>query len=165
MALLVTALAAAGSSWMTIAAAFGSLFCMFEFQTCACGHLASWQALAGTSFSSVLAWYAMMKALQESGQGYMAVCVALLSTCLFARNLEDLFVLGHHPIWPNHPIAHSMLPSIIETLFVISVFASFGAALCMIAFNLYTWTRGMTIRKRPQTVLAKTPIARDSSDV
>jgi len=50
-----TLLTVFGSSWMTGAALFASLASLIEFQTCACGHLSTWNALPVTGASCLLA--------------------------------------------------------------------------------------------------------------
>ena len=138
-AIVFTAIAVSGASWGTLTAVFASLYCMLEFQTCACGHLASWPAFAITMVSSLIAWCETNDAFRKDSKcGFaVALCVATMTSLLSFRILEDIFILGHHPIWPNSQIPHSHLPATIDSLFTASIFAVFGAPICVIILQLY----------------------------
>lgn len=97
-----TLLTVFGSSWMTGAALFASLASLIEFQTCACGHLSTWNALPVTGASCLLGWWGV----RDTSTGGIArplvsICVAILATSVLLKNLEDLFIDGHAPIWPD----------------------------------------------------------------
>jgi hypothetical protein len=106
-----TLLTVFGSSWMTGAALFASLASLIEFQTCACGHLSTWNALPVTGASCLLGWWGV----RDTSTGGIArplvsICVAILATSVLLKNLEDLFIDGHAPIWPDSIVAKTPIP-------------------------------------------------------
>src|SRR4030095_5508234 len=88
-----TVLAVFGCSWMTLVAFVASLGSLVEFQTCACGYIASWNALPVTALSCILGWCGAWPARKGArATRLVSSCVAMTATCVVITNLEDLFI-------------------------------------------------------------------------
>ena len=103
-----TVLAVFGCSWMTLTSLAASLGSLFAFETCACGHVLTWNAIPVTALSCAVGWWGAWHARQGGRASRMvAICVAVAATSICIKILDDLIVSGHRPIWPDSPIAGS----------------------------------------------------------
>jgi hypothetical protein len=147
-AAVLTVLAVFGSSWMTLTALFVSLASLFEFQTCACGHISTWNAMPVTALSCALGWYGAWHAGQAGKASQLvAICVAIAATSVVIKNLEDLFVMGHDPIWPDSPVAQSFLPAANRAVFVLATFTSFVTPILILAGRGFFWLQARTKKR------------------
>ena len=124
----------------SLAALVGGLGSLAVFQTCACGHISSSPALGVTIPSAALAWYGLWRVWRsERTQAVASFSVALVTTFVLLRNVQDLAWIGHHPIWPDSPIADSRLPAIVHNGLGISVLAALFSPLFTSIFHWEMW--------------------------
>ncbi len=139
-AAVFTVLATFGCSWMTLTALVASLASLVEFQTCGCGYIATWNALPVTILACILGWCGACYASKAAKvTRLVAICVAITATSVVIRNLEDLFIRGHRPIWPDSPIAESLFPAANDAALPLSLLTAFATAICVVIGRGLGW--------------------------